>query len=107
MQPPSDNPQQRASRITILKLFLPSALGILIFFVPVEINGHSTILLDHMVTGARSLLGDASGLYALALIVAGAACPLVRGCWNRNLTERIFTVLKLLGVIAALMALTG
>lgn len=104
MLPPNTTTRQRPSAALILKLFLPSALGILIFFVPVEIGGRSTILLDHMVTGARSWLG---GFYALALIAAGAAYPLIRGYWNRNVTERIFTALKLLGVMAALMALTG
>ena len=99
--------RQPATAATLLKLFLPSALGILIFFVPIEIAGKRTIPLDHMVTGARALLGDASGLYALALIVAGAAYPLIRGYWNRSLTERIFTVLKIAGVVAAVMALTG
>lgn len=99
--------RQPAAAATLLKLFLPSALGILIFFVPIEIAGKRTIPLDHMVTGARALLGDASGLYALALIVAGAAYPLIRGYWNRSLTERIFTVLKIAGVVAAVMALTG
>lgn len=107
MLPPNTTTHQRPSAALILKLFLPSVLGILIFFVPVEIGSRSTILLDHMVTGTRRWLGDASGLYALALIVAGAAYPLIRGYWNRNVTERIFTALKLLGVIAALMALTG
>lgn len=92
---------------TLLKLFLPSALGILIFFVPIEISGKRTIPLDHLVTGARVLLGEASGLYALALIVAGAAYPFIRGYWNRNLTERIFTALKIVGVVSAVMALTG
>jgi|SRR5690554_806349 len=103
------DPQSRqpAAAATLLKLFLPSALGILIFFVPIEIAGKRTIPLDHMVTGARALLGEASGLYALALIVAGAAYPLIRGYWNRSLTERIFTVLKIAGVVAAVMALTG
>jgi nucleoside recognition membrane protein YjiH len=99
--------QQRPSTALILKLFFPSALGILIFFVPIEIGDRRTILLDHMVSGARGLLGDASGFYALALIASGAAYPLVRGYWNRNVTERIFTGLKLLGVLAALMAITG
>ncbi|WP_434986093.1 YjiH family protein [Vreelandella zhaodongensis] len=99
--------QQRPSIELILKLFFPSALGILIFFVPIEIGDRRTILLDHMVSGARGLLGDASGFYALALIASGAAYPLVRGYWNRNVTERIFTGLKLLGVVAALMAITG
>jgi len=99
--------RQPAAAATLLKLFLPSALGILIFFVPIEIAGKRTIPLDHLVTGARALLGDASGLYALVLIVAGAAYPIIRGYWNRSLTERIFTVLKIAGVVAAVMALTG
>ncbi|WP_104203501.1 YjiH family protein [Billgrantia saliphila] len=93
--------------LTAIKLFVPSALGILIFFVPVSIGGRSTIPLDHMVTGARSALGEASGYYALALIVAGAAYPLITGSWRRSATERVFTVLKLAGVAAALMAITG
>ncbi|PAU74220.1 YjiH family protein [Halomonas salipaludis] len=100
-------PRATARPASVLKLFLPSALGILIFFVPVTIAGSTTILLDHMVTGARTLLGDLSGFYALALIVAGAAYPLVKGYWNRSLTERIFSVLKIAGVAAALMAMTG
>lgn len=107
MLTPNPPSQQRPNIALMLKLFLPSALGILIFFVPVEIGGRSTILLDHMVTGARGMLGEASGLYALALIVSGAAYPLVRGYWKRNVTERIFTALKLLGVVAALLAITG
>lgn len=107
MLTPNTTNQQRPRVALTLKLFVPSLLGILIFFVPVEIGDRRTILLDHMVTGARDLLGEASGLYALALIAAGAAYPLIRGYWNRNLTERIFTVLKVLGVVAALMALTG
>lgn len=105
--PTTSSTRPRPCAATVLKLLLPSALGILIFFVPLELAGRRTILLDHMVTGARDLMGDASGLYALALIVAGAAYPLLKGHWNRSPTERIFTLLKLGGVAAALMALTG
>ncbi|MBF7052303.1 YjiH family protein [Halomonas sp. KAO] len=104
-QPPQA--RQPAAAATLLKLFLPSTLGILIFFVPIEIASKRTIPLDHLVTGARALLGEASGLYALTLIVAGATYPLIRGYWNRNLTERIFTGLKFAGIAAAVMALTG
>lgn len=91
----------------VLRLFVPSLLGILIFFVPLTIDGHTTIPLDHMVTGARRLLGAADGWYALALIVAGALHPLITGRWRRSVTDRVFTVLKCLGVIAAVMALSG
>ncbi|MCE8012560.1 YjiH family protein [Halomonas daqingensis] len=93
--------------LTVAKLFVPSALGILIFFIPVTLGGRNTILLDHMVTGARELLGEAAAFYALALIVAGAAYPLWKGTWRRSLTDRIFTVLKLAGVVVAIMAMTG
>ncbi len=93
--------------LTVAKLFVPSALGILIFFIPVTLGGRNTILLDHMVTGARELLGEAAAFYALALIVAGAAYPLWKGTWRRSLTDRIFTVLKLAGVAVAIMAMTG
>ncbi|MCE8001882.1 YjiH family protein [Billgrantia ethanolica] len=93
--------------LTVAKLFVPSALGILIFFIPVTLGGRNTILLDHMVTAARDLLGGAAGLYALTLIVAGAAYPLWKGTWRRSLTDRIFTVLKLAGVAVAIMAMTG
>ncbi|WP_240513094.1 hypothetical protein [Halomonas campaniensis] len=107
MQPMNPPSKQRTSAATIFKLFVPSALGILIFFVPIEIGGRSTILLDHMVTGLRSLMGDYSGIYALVMIVAGAAYPLFKGYWRRTVTESIFTVLKIIGVVIAVMALTG
>ncbi|QTF92983.1 YjiH family protein [Halomonas sp. BM-2019] len=107
MKTPTASSPQQARIATILKLFVPSTLGILIFFVPIELGGRRTILLDHMVTGARAVMGDYSGFYALALIIAGATYPLIRGYWRRSLTERIFTVLKITGVAAAVMALTG
>lgn len=98
---------RRHGLATVLKLFVPSLIGIVIFFVPLTLGDRTTILLDHMVTGARSLLGDLSGWYALVLIVAGAAYPLIKGYWRRSVTEQVFTVLKIAGVAAALMALTG
>ena len=107
MQPTHSTTRQRTRTATLFKLFVPSALGILIFFVPIELGGRSTILLDHMVTGLRSLMGDYSGLYALAMIVAGAAYPLYNGDWRRTVTDSVFSVLKIIGVVVALMALTG
>ncbi|MBB3232953.1 YjiH family protein [Halomonas stenophila] len=106
--PPSiPRAERRHSAATVLKLFLPSLLGVLIFFVPLTLGGTTTIPLDHMVTGARRLLGEASGVYALALIVAGALYPLYTGSWRRSLTDGIFTVLKFAGILTAVLALTG
>ncbi|MCE9684064.1 MULTISPECIES: hypothetical protein [Halomonas] len=36
--------RRRPSLMTVLKLFIPSALGILIFFVPVTIGERTTIM---------------------------------------------------------------
>ncbi|XKE43808.1 YjiH family protein [Halomonas organivorans] len=106
--PPSVSPTaRRHSPATVLKLFLPSLLGVLIFFVPLTLGGKTTIPLDHMVTGAKALLGGASGYYALAMIVAGALYPLYKGIWRRSLTDVIFTVLKFAGILTAVLALTG
>lgn len=99
--------QERASWLLALKLIVPSLLGLFIFFTPITLGGTRTIPLDHIVNALRSLLGPGAAWYALAMIVAGAVYPLVTGQWRRNNTERVFTVLKVLGVAAALMAVTG
>lgn len=99
--------QERSSWLLALKLLVPSLLGLFIFFTPITLGGTRTIPLDHIVNGLRSLLGPGAAWYALAMIVSGAVYPLVTGQWRRNTTERVFTVLKILGVAAALMAITG
>ncbi|MEX2319860.1 MAG: YjiH family protein, partial [Saccharospirillum sp.] len=98
---------ERASWLLALKLIVPSLLGLFIFFTPITLGGTRTIPLDHIVNALRSLLGSGAAWYALAMIVAGAVYPLVTGQWRRNKTESVFTVLKILGVAAALMAVTG
>ena len=89
---------------SLVKLMLFSLIGILFFFVPVTIKGVSTIPLDHMVSWLRSEATGAVGIYALVLIVAGGVYPFVSGSWNRNLTSRVFSLLKLLGVVVGFMA---
>ncbi|QJQ93872.1 MULTISPECIES: YjiH family protein [Halomonadaceae] len=91
----------------LLKLLLPSLLGIFVFFVPITLNGTTTIPLDHMVTALRALLGDAVRLYAMAVIVAGALYPILTGRWRESRTEQVFTLLKGLGVVFGVLALTG
>lgn len=99
--------QQRTSWFLALKLLVPSLLGIFIFFTPITLGDSRTIPLDHIVSALRSLLGPGAAWYALLMILAGAIYPLFTGQWRRNNTERVFTVLKFLGVVAAVMAMTG
>ena len=54
------------------RMIVYSAIGIVMFFVPVTINGASSIPLDHLVTWVRGLLGPADRWVGLAIIAAGA-----------------------------------
>ncbi|OKH86973.1 YjiH family protein [Thalassospira sp. TSL5-1] len=84
-----------------------SAIGIFIFFIPITIDGKSSIPLDHMVGFLRGIMGPAAGYYALAMIWVGAAYPFVKGTWKNTTTDKVFSVLKLLGAVTAVLALTG
>lgn len=69
----------KATPTLLFKLLVPSLLGILVFFVPLPFDGKTTILLDHMVSAVRSILGGAVAYYAMAVIVAGALYPVITG----------------------------
>ncbi|GAA3701629.1 YjiH family protein [Oceanisphaera sediminis] len=85
-----------------------STVGIFIFFIPISLQGKTSIPLDHMVGWLRAALGETgAGWYAMAMILAGAVYPLITGCWKHSLTDRVFLLLKWLGVIAGALALTG
>jgi len=63
-----------------------SLLGVVAFFVPLRFNGHSTILMDHivsMITGRFMLFAYA---YTVLLIVIGVVTPFVSGQWRRSKT---------------------
>lgn len=92
----------------ITRLLGLSVIGIFVFFIPITLQDKTSIPLDHMVIWLRSTLGEAgAGWYAMGMIVAGAIYPLITGSWKHSLTDRIFLLLKWLGVIAGILALTG
>ncbi len=89
------------------KLIFFSFLGIFFFFVPVTIGGKSTILLDHAATAIAVQLRPVALTFVCLLIAYGAFSPFVRGTWNKNLTESIFSVLRVLGLVLTGMYLAG
>ena len=90
-----------------LKLVLFSLIGIVLFFVPVTIAGKSTILLDHAATAISTQLRPVAVTFVCLLIAYGAIAPFVRGTWKKNVTETIFSVLRVLGLVLAGMYLAG
>ncbi len=89
---------------SVLKLIIFSLIGIVFFFVPIEVNGKSTIPLDHIVSWLKAASPLGVEVYALVMIIAGSLYPFITGSWNANNTQKVLSVLKVVGVITALMA---
>ncbi len=88
------------------RFFAYSAIGIVMFFVPVTIAGVSTIPLDHIVTAIRTFAGPVVPFIVLALILLGAVRPFVTGTWKSSVTKGIFAVLGVVGLVVAVLILT-
>ena len=80
----------------ILRFLLCSALGIFIFFIPVPINGRSSIPLDHIVTYIRGVPVFPK-VFGISVVSLGGIYPWVSGSWKKSKTEIILSLLKLLG----------
>ncbi|MGL6348471.1 MAG: YjiH family protein, partial [Aeromonas sp.] len=85
-----------------IKLLLTSLLGIAIFFIPFELAGRSTILVDHLAGLLMAQRPLALGLILL-LIAYGAVTPLLDGRWRARPIDRLLSLFKLLGLGLALM----
>ncbi|WP_368206618.1 YjiH family protein [Aeromonas sp. s5] len=89
-----------------IKLLLTSLLGIAIFFIPVELGGRSTIVVDHLAGLVIAQRPLATGLILL-LIGYGAVMPLLDGRWRARPIDRVLSLFKLLGLGVALIYVTG
>ncbi|MGU3575264.1 YjiH family protein [Brucellaceae bacterium C25G] len=93
--------------VAALKLIIYSFIGIFFFFVPVTIGDKSTILLDHAATALATHLRPVALVVVTLLIAYGALWPFITGTWKKNITEKIFSVLRLLGLILTAMYLVN
>jgi len=89
--------------VNALKFIVFSLIGIFMFFVPVTVGNTSSIPLDHLVSWIRAAVPSLIPVYALLVIVLGAAYPFVNKSWNKDRVTTVFSVLKVLGVVVALM----
>lgn len=89
----------RSSPAAVARLLGFSLIGILLFFVPVELAGRSSLLLDHaasaLQTHARPLVIGCAMLFMLY----GAVMPWLDGSWRRSSTAALFSVLRTLGLL--------
>ncbi len=88
----------------IFKFLFFSFIGILMFFIPIKINGDSSILLDHIVTGIRNSASSLTPYYGLIVILLGGIMPFIKKTWNKTKIDTVFSIFKLFGIIVAFMA---
>lgn len=93
----------KRSSSTWMKFFLCSLVGIFMFFVTLPFNGKSTIPLDILCTVIRDFLGETQKYFVVLVCVIGAALPFVKKTWNKDKTTVFFSIMKILGVVFAVM----
>jgi nucleoside recognition membrane protein YjiH len=83
----------------IFKFFVYSLIGMITFFVPIAINGKSSIILDHIVSGIISFSSNAVTVYALLVLALGAAYPFITKTWNNGAVNTILSIFKVFGLV--------
>lgn len=91
---------------SVLRFVVCSAVGILFFFIPLSINGKSSIPLDHIVTYVRSL-PFLPEIFCMGIVLLGGLYPWIYGSWKKSKTEAVFSALKLLGAFFGFLILFG
>ncbi|WP_077328593.1 YjiH family protein [Virgibacillus siamensis] len=87
----------------ILKFVIYSFIGAFTFFIPITMNGKSTIPLDHMVTFVQENFTAAVPYYILFVIIFGAVHPFVNKTWNKDTVYTVLSFFKVIGMVVALM----
>ncbi|MBO0961102.1 YjiH family protein [Neobacillus sp. MM2021_6] len=94
---------QNSNMLNMMKFFVFSAIGVFVFFVPITLNGKSSIMLDHFVSYIQLAVPGILPFYALVVILLGAIYPFYKRTWNKDKVTLVFSILKVFGVVAGSM----
>lgn len=89
-----------------IKLILCNLIGIFMFFVTIPFQGRNTIPLDALCSVIGKLMGNAQQWAVVAMCIAGALMPFLKKSWNQNAASIVFTVLKIMGALCAVIFVT-
>ena len=93
--------------MALIQLIVFSAIGLVMFFVPFTIGEKSTILFDHGATYLVNQQHTLSVILLFLLMIFGVSKPFIDGSWRKNITHKILTVFKVLGLVLAVMYISG
>ncbi|GFN34748.1 YjiH family protein [Tepidimicrobium xylanilyticum] len=98
--------ENRYDGIKIFKFILYAAIGIFMFFVPIKVNGNSSIPLDHIVNYIKTL-PYFEPVYSGLIVTVGGILPFVNKTWNKDKTTAVFSLIKILGIVFILMGISN
>lgn len=93
--------------VALIQLIVFSTIGLVMFFIPFTIGEKSTILFDHGATYLVNQQHTLSVILLFMLMIFGVSKPFIDGSWLKNLTHKILTAFKVLGLVLAVMYVTG
>ncbi len=106
--PDMTSPEKLLSKpMALIQLIVFSAIGLVMFFVPFTIGEKSTILFDHGATYLVNQQHTLSVILLFMLMIFGVSKPFIDGSWRKNITHKILTVFKVLGLVLAVMYISG
>ncbi|WZL72846.1 YjiH family protein [Clostridiaceae bacterium 35-E11] len=96
--------EKKTKNLNIFKFFLYSIVGVFMFFASITLAGKTTIPIDHIVTGIRKI-PHFIPVYGGIMITVGAFYPFINKTWNKSKTDTVFSILNIVGIITAFMAI--
>ncbi|KDE65141.1 histidine transporter [Fusobacterium necrophorum BFTR-1] len=89
--------------VAMSKFIFCSLFGIFMFFVPISIEGKSSIPLDHIVSWILKIPYYRE-TYGLILCFLGVILPFWKGTWNKSRVKMIFSIINIAALPFILMA---
>lgn len=81
-----------------LKFLVFSALGVVLFFTPVTINGASSIPLDHLITYINQVVPKFGEILTLFIATTGGILPWINKGYKKDALSFILSLLRTLGI---------
>lgn len=89
------------------RLFVYSAIGAVVFFLPVTYKGTKSIPLDHMVTAVKEYLPEVVPWFILALAAYGTIRSIAHKNWQDGPMQAIFVVANVVGLVISFLMVIG
>ena len=103
----NNNHHFKSNTLAVIQMTGFSLLGIALFFVPITLGSKRTIAFDHMAGYLVNEQRTLAVILLFLLMIYGVAKPFVSGTWRSNATNVVLSAFKVLGLVLAVMYVTG